>query len=211
MVMDIGIDSHSAEREGEGNCTYVRGLVRGLLAQPESDRLTLFADDPSHAFYRSLGNAGRVRVRGVGPGGSVARLLRGLGTAAARARVDCLHVQYFAPLYSAAPLVVAVHDLGFLRVPQSFPRGLRLAMRVLVPRSVRRAARVITASDFSARDLIRHYRLPPERLSVIPLGAREEFRPRSYAEVQSVLTRYGLEPGFLFSLGRLNRRKNLGA
>jgi glycosyltransferase involved in cell wall biosynthesis len=209
-VMDVGIDSHSAEREGDGNCSYTRGLVRGLLALDGAERVTLFARDPGHDFYRSLGGHARVRVRAGGRGGGMARVLGGLARAASRAHVDCLHVQYFAPLRCGQPLVVTVHDLGFLRVPSSFPRGLRLALRVLVAHSVRRAARVITVSRFSARDLVQHYRLSPERVVVIPPGAGQEFRPWTDAEVRAVLARYGLTPGFLFSLGRLNRRKNLG-
>jgi glycosyltransferase involved in cell wall biosynthesis len=39
----------------------------------------------------------------------------------------------------------------------------------------------------------------------------ERFHPVEDSETRAVLARYGLEPGFLFSLGRLNRRKNLGA
>lgn len=39
----------------------------------------------------------------------------------------------------------------------------------------------------------------------------ETFPPLTATETRTVLTRYGLEQGFVFSLGRLNRRKNLGS
>jgi glycosyltransferase involved in cell wall biosynthesis len=206
--MKIGIDSHSAEREGEGNATYCRGLITGLVNDGNGDDLTLLSGDPTHAFYCGLGGRPPRIVR-VPQGGGVARLGFTLSRAAARAGVECLHVQYFAPLAYRGPVVATIHDLAFLHVPESFPRMLRLALRVLVPRTLSRAAHVITISEFSRRDIIARYHLCPDRISVIPLAARDIFRPCPTDETIAVLARYGLRPGFVFTLGRLNRRKNL--
>jgi glycosyltransferase involved in cell wall biosynthesis len=169
----------------------------------------VFGGDPGHAFYRSLparAGSGPVRVR---QGRGVARLGWALAGAASRERVDVLHVQYAAPLGHRAPLVVTVHDLGYLHVPESFPLGLRVALRVLVPRSMKRASRIIAVSEFTRRDILSRYPVPPDKIMVTPEGAEARFHPRPAAETASALARYGLRPGFVFSLGRLNRRKNL--
>lgn len=208
--MHLGIDAHSSEREGEGNCTYIRNLIRALRSLEERDCFTLFAEDPNHPFYRSLGSSERFRVFPLRQRGGVVRLVWALSQAAARAEVDGLHVQYFAPFFYRSPLVVTVHDLGFLHVPDSFAPNLRLAMRVLVPWSIWRASCVITDSQFARHDMIARYRVAPEKIAVIRLGVGQGFHPRSGVEAREVLGRYGLEPGFVFSLGRLNRRKNLG-
>src|SRR5262249_108923 len=102
-----------------------------------------------------------------------------------------------------------VHDLAFLHTA-SCPPGLRLALRALVPWSLRRATRVVTPSDFTRRDLEARYGVASHRITVTWNGVRESFRPLQESETRTVLKRYGLEPGFLFSLGRLNQRKNLG-
>ena len=209
--MKFGIDAHGGEREGEGNSTYTRNLSRSLLAVDGDDTFTLFAADAGHAFYRSLGAGPRLRVHPVARRGGLGRILWTLGRAAARDRVDALHVQYFAPLRYDGPLVLTIHDLGFLHVPGSFPPSHRLLMRALVPWSVRRATRVIAVSEFTRRDLEARYGIPSHRISVIWNGVGERFHPVEESETRAVLARYGLEPGFLFSLGRLNRRKNLGA
>jgi glycosyltransferase involved in cell wall biosynthesis len=207
--MHVGIDSHSAEREGEGNSTYCRGLVSALAALGGKDEFTLFAASPVHAFYRSLAGPARPRVVRVPQGAGLVRLGAALGLAAARARVDCLHVQYFAPFCHRRPLVVTVHDLGYLHVPDAFPPALRMALRLLVPPSLARAARIITDSEFSRQDLAKRYDLGPDRIAVIPLGARESLGPLAPDAAAPVLARYNLRPGYLFTLGRLNRRKNL--
>jgi glycosyltransferase involved in cell wall biosynthesis len=54
------------------------------------------------------------------------------------------------------------------------------------------------------------YHVPVEKVTVVPAGVRSGFRRLDDGETRRVLGRYGLEPGFVFSLGRLNRRKNLG-
>jgi glycosyltransferase involved in cell wall biosynthesis len=205
----FGIDTHGSEREGEGNSTYTRNLSRSLLALDGDDTFSLFAGEPGHSFYHSLGDSPRFYVRAVAQHGGLGRILWALARAATRERVDALHVQYFAPMGYAGPLVLMVHDLAFLHTA-SCPPGLRLALRALVPWSLRRATRVVTPSEFTRHDLEARYGVASHRISVTWNGVRESFRPLEESETRTVLERYGLEPGFLFSLGRLNQRKNLG-
>ena len=207
--MYFGIDAHSAEREGEGNATYSRNLIESLLAAPGGDEFALFAGHPEHPWYRALSSPGRTRVVRVAQGRGLLRFGFTLGRAASRERVGAIHTQYQAPLGYAGPLVVTVHDLAFLHVPESFPATLRLALSVLVRRSVARASRIIVDSEFVRQDVMARYGVGPERIVAIPLGAGPRFRPLDGDEIARILARYDLRPGFVFSLGRLNRRKNL--
>lgn len=205
----IGIDAHYAERDGEGNATYTRNLISALYRVPERVEFALLAADPAHGFYAELPSRGRSRAIAVAQGAGLLRVGLTLGRAAARERVDCLHVQYAAPLGWRRALVVTVHDLSFLHLPDAFPAGLRLALRTLVPWTIKRAARVITCSEFGRRDVESRYAVPSGKVVAVPLAAGAGFRPIAPAEVRAVLDRHGLAPGFLFALGRLNRRKNL--
>lgn len=207
--MRFGIDAHSVEREGEGNATYGRELIAALWRTAGRHDFVLFAGDRTHHFYRSLPLRPGSSWARVVQGGGVARLGWALGRAASRAGVDGLHTQYTAPLGYRGPIVLTVHDLGFLHLPGSFPPALRLALRVLVPRSLARAQRIITDSRWARADLLARSAVDPARVVVIPLAAGTRFRPQGPAETAAVLARHGLRPGFLFCLGRLNRRKNL--
>jgi glycosyltransferase involved in cell wall biosynthesis len=205
----FGIDSHSAEQQGEGNATYTRSLIEALLLDAPAGDFALFAKDPDHGCYGALPRRDHARVVRVAQGSGLARVGWALARAASRERVAALHAQYFAPIGYRGPLVLTVHDLAFLHIPESFPFPLRVALRVLVPRSVERADRIIAVSEFTRRDILARYRVRPEKVSAIPPGVDARFRPRAPGEIKGVLARHGLEPGFLFSLGRLNRRKNL--
>lgn len=64
-------------------------------------------------------------------------------------------------------------------------------------------------SHATANDLIRFYRVAPERIAVIPHGVDAQFFPRSPQECAAVRHRYGLQRPFLLHVGTLQPRKNL--
>jgi glycosyltransferase involved in cell wall biosynthesis len=118
-----------------------------------------------------------------------------------RAReVDVLHCPSFrGPLRSNTPLVVTVHDLAVLRHPEVFNRWTRNYSRVLVPRVVRAAQRVIAISEFTKRELIDVLGVAEERIRVVPNAVGEPFvseGPRA-------------EGDYVLAVGTLEPRKNL--
>lgn len=206
--MKIGIDTHAAEQEASGNCTWVRGLVEALVGILEPrHRLFLYAGDAGHPWYRRFEGNAAVRVRGMGPGGAVARLLFAMPMASLRDRLDVLHVQYVGPPFHHGALVVTVHDVAFETHGETFPALLRTRLRWQVPREIRRAAVVTTISEASASDIVAAYGTAREHLRVIPAGVSPRYRPA--AADRATLSRHGIDSPFLLSVGRLNPRKNL--
>jgi hypothetical protein len=77
-------------------------------------------------------------------------------------RADVVHAPNFVlPPVRAAAGVVTVHDLGYLRVPETVSRA-SARYRELVPRGLRRAALVLTPSEAMAEEVRAEYRLAPE-------------------------------------------------
>ena len=100
----------------------------------------------------------------------VPRLLR-------RLRPALAHFQHSLPLSCPCPAVLTVHDLSFER--DSTVMGLRdrLIFKTVVPRSARRAARVLAVSELTKRDLIEHYGIPEDKIVVTPNGVDPAFTP----------------------------------
>lgn len=118
-----------------------------------------------------------------------------------RARgLDVLHCPtYRAPLRAPVPLVVTVLDLAVLRHPEAFRRWSRTYGRLLVPRVVRAATRVIAISEFTKRELVELTRVPEERVRVVPMAVGPPFTldgPRAEGE-------------YVLAVGTLEPRKNL--
>ena len=72
-------------------------------------------------------------------------------------------------LGSAIPQLTVVHDLLPILFPGEYPRQ-QYYFRLLVPRILRAARIVVAVSESTRRDIIRHYRLPPERVQVVYSG-----------------------------------------
>ena len=94
-----------------------------------------------------------------------------------RLRPALVHFQYALPPRLQAPAVVTVHDLSFERDAAVMSRLDRLTFRAVVPRAVRRAARVLTVSERTRRDLVQLYGLDEARVVVTPNGVDPAFCP----------------------------------
>lgn len=117
-----------------------------------------------------------------------------------------------APLTSRCPLVLTVHDLSFVRYPWFFSRDRRVWHHLMEPRRLaERAARVITVSQATARDVAALYGVVPERLTVIPSGIPPHMRHLSEDDprAEEVRARYRLPARYVLFLGTLEPRKNL--
>jgi glycosyltransferase involved in cell wall biosynthesis len=73
--------------------------------------------------------------------------------------------------------VLTVQDLSFERDGSLMGVRETAIFRYVVPRSARRARRVLAISERTKGDLVELYRLPPEKVVVTPLAADPAFRP----------------------------------
>jgi glycosyltransferase involved in cell wall biosynthesis len=208
--MKIGIDVHAAEQDGSGNCTYIRGLLQALLSQDFENEYVLYAVDGKHHFYQCLRQDAKVRLRMLPVENPLVRIPLFLGRATYRDALDILHVQFIAPPWHRGKLVVTIHDLGFLHVPETFSRFFVFRSKILVRQTARRAAKIIAGSQFSKEDISTKYSLLPERIAVIPYGISSRFSEvRNPGQIQKTLAKYRVQQPYILSLGRLNPRKNL--
>jgi glycosyltransferase involved in cell wall biosynthesis len=74
---------------------------------------------------------------------------------------------YTTPLFPGVPAVVAIHDVSFAAHPEWFGRREGLRRRTLTRLSARRAARVLTISEFSKREIVAHLGITPDKIEVV--------------------------------------------
>jgi glycosyltransferase involved in cell wall biosynthesis len=114
------------------------------------------------------------------------------------------------PLTSPVPTVVTIHDMSLALYPRYHPPRRVLLNRPLVDLTVRRAEAIITVSQSARRDIVRHYRLRPDQVHVVPEAAAPEFRPVDDAAcLESVRVRYGLASRVILYVGTIEPRKSL--
>ena len=118
----------------------------------------------------------------------------------APAGADVLHCPTFrGPVRERGNVVVTVHDVAVLRHPEWFNRWTASYSRLVVPRVLRAATRLIAVSDFTRRELVSLLGLPEERIDVIPNGVEDVFTPDGPSAAGD----------YTLAVGTLEPRKNL--
>ena len=216
--MHIGIDYTSAVTQSAGIGRYTRELIRALLALPSSNRYTLFYAS-ANKLQADLLRAPRATVR-------LRRLpfhdrwlmrvwhrLRlPIPVELVTGRVDLFHSPDFTlpPTLPGVPTLLTVHDLSFVRDPDSAWPSLRVFLNQTVSRSVKRATHVLADSQATKDDLINIWHTPPEKVTVLYSGVNARFKPiqdRVVLDRARAKYRIGFEP-FVLAIGTLQPRKN---
>ncbi len=126
--------------------------------------------------------------------------------------IDLYHEPNYLAYEFDGPMVVTVHDLSWVRYPETHPADRVRTMNQVMPGVVARAARVLVDSEFVRGEVIAHYGLPPERVATTLLGVAKEFAPVPAPAGAAILARHGLSAGrYFLAVGTLEPRKNLGA
>ncbi len=121
------------------------------------------------------------------------------------------HVPYWGgPLQSPVPLVVTVHDLTTLLVPE-YRRPFRARLyNALVSASARGATRIITDSNASKQDIVTHLRIPANKIERIFLAAGTQFNAQDTGLMEmAILRKYDLPDFYVLYLGGYELHKNV--
>ncbi len=134
-----------------------------------------------------------------------------------RLRRDELHL--FHGLSNELPLrmpatgiksLVTIHDLIFKHRPDWYPPIDRRIYDAKFRYSCKTADHIIAISECTRQDIIRHYDIPPEKISVVYQTCGPEFMQRlSDARLQAVCAKYKLPADFILYVGSIIERKNL--
>ena len=124
--------------------------------------------------------------------------------------IQVLHTPYLgAPLMHSIPVVVTVHDLIPLLLPEY--RGslaVRAYMR-LAAWAAQRAQFVIAVSQSAANDVQRVLHIPAQRIRVIYNAVSGQHQPVHPAQHDQVARKLGLSQQYLLYLGGFDRRKSV--
>src|SRR6266852_390538 len=210
--MRVAIDNLIAEKEHGGMLSAAKALLEGLARVDQTNEYIVITGRPKE--YRALANAPNIRIQPV-----KLRTWRGiliqhqlvLPDVLRKIQPDILHVPAFsAPIGWNAPLVLTVHDLAFLKVPDQSSLYVRLYWQYLLRESVRRAQRIIAISEQTRSELVSYWGVETERITVIHHAMRASLRHTNISaqEIQAMRQRYGGR--YLLHTGRIMPRKNVG-
>jgi alpha-1,3-rhamnosyl/mannosyltransferase len=128
-----------------------------------------------------------------------------------KGQFDVYHEPNFLPLKFDGPTVITVHDLSWIRHPETHPEVRVKAMNRYFEPGLRQANAIITDSTFVKQELMQVFGVSERLISVVPLGVESLFQPLRAAQTQAVLAQHQLKHGnYFLAVGTLEPRKNLG-
>ena len=223
--MKILINQTLALRQKSGMGHYIADLIRCLAAQAGDDRLLLYPGP-----WTRMGMAGLQQMAGVfarikkslfagkhGPAEGSKRLnawgrrlqswhFQAFG---ARCDADLYHEPNYIPFPCDKPTIISVADLSPLLHPEWHPAHRARHFAQYFPRGLAQSSHVITISEFSRREILKHLPVRPENITCTYMGVRPRFEPLPCERVKPVLERLRLPERYLLFVGTLEPRKNL--
>ena len=205
--MHVAIDARLAHYTVGGIAHHTLNLARALAAVAPTDRFTLLRSVRQQSGLPRARNLGSTPLL-TPPHHRLEQLA--LPLEVARIRPDVLHCPDFIPPFRrTCPAVVTVHDVAFLRFPETLTEASRRYYGQ-VRRAVQSAERTIVVSEATARDLATLLGVETTRVRVIPNGLDPLFRrPADPTATARVRARWGLDRPYLMFLGTLEPRKDV--
>lgn len=220
--MKIGIDcrsilhSHGGEQGGVGHYTYY--LVKNLLEIDTHNTYILFFDDRFKDFSQfKKGNVGIrtfpfYKYKKYLPGAYSQMLISAF---ISKERLDVFHAPAeVVPLLYGKNLVATVYDLAIYKFPKFFPSSFlhrqEFSTKVLTPRSLIKAKKIIATSKSLKSDIIEIFGIPEEKIEVIYGGVLSHGKKCPHqAPAEEVRLKFGIKDKYILFLGTIEPRKNI--
>lgn len=207
----IDIQSAVTQRAGVGR--YTKMLVEQLAATRGAHELELFYFDAKRKGEPFPVPGAHFRACRLVPGRMAQGLWKTLNWPPFHAfagRADLYHFPNFTrPPLKRGRSVITVHDMAFLRLPETLEEKNRIYLQARMKPSVERANAIITVSHFTAHELTDLMGVPPSKLHAIHSGIDDDMMPPAPAAVIALRAKLGLDRPYLLMVGTLEPRKNI--
>ncbi|HLD27798.1 MAG TPA: glycosyltransferase family 1 protein [Patescibacteria group bacterium] len=209
--MRIGIDARLYGTKHRGLGRYVKVLVEELVKTDTDNQYVLFLNEDNYD-ESSLINSSAKKVLLPASWYSFKEQLLG-PKIIAKEKCDLVHFPHFnVPIFYRGKFIVTIHDLIINHFPDSrattLPKAYyRLKLwgyKIIVRQAIKKAVKIIVPSRFVKEDILTHYRVEPEKITVIYEGY---FLGQEHLPAQ--IDRFNIQKPFLLYVGAAYPHKNL--
>lgn len=195
----LGIDAHRAtDGQKTGTEHYSFQIIKQLLELNKDFKIRLYSDKAIDCFTGEFETKvmpfpkfwSQFRL-------SVEQLLK---------KPDLLFVPAHTIPIVHPNTIVTLHDLGFKYFPELYDKSELWYHNWSMNYAAKHASHIISVSEYTKKDLIKNYKIPASRITVIYHGwDRSLYRPTKTGERLLHKKKYGR---YLYYIGRLERKKN---
>ncbi len=211
MKVCIDIQAAIGQRAGVGR--YVRHLFPALAEQRGARELSLFYFDFQRRGLPMELHGAKSRAVHWCPGRIMQKAWKTVAFPPFNwlaGRADVYHFPNFIrPPLTRGRTVVTIHDVSFLRHPETTEEGNLRYLRQQIRRTVERADAIITDSAFSRHEIMRFLGATGKRVHAIHLGLDQTAEKPDEPAVADMRRQLGLDNRYLLTVGTVEPRKNL--
>lgn len=195
-----------------GTETYARSLLRALSEADSENKYFIFINREMEGEDLGLGpnfTCVATGVRATSRLGRYAWEQIAFPLKLRRYRLDVLHsLGYVGPFRPPCRHVLTVPDVNYRGVGSAMGSVKRTFLPLFVWGSVRGAEHIITISEYSKQEIVRHLSVDPDRITVAHLGPREPVAIQP-EEMRSIRERYRLRDNYLVAFSSTSPHKNI--
>lgn len=212
MKVCLDIQAALGQRAGVGR--YVRELLWHLGAEAGADALSAFYFDFKRTGLDAVPPGVEMRACRWLPGRVAQAAWKRFGFPAydkLAGPADLYHFPNFIrpPLSRGRKSVVTIHDVSFLRMPETTEAKNLAWLRAEIHRTAEQADAILTDSRFSALEIRELLGVPEHKVFPVWLGLPEFGPPPSPEAVAQARKALGLEKPYLLMVGTIEPRKNV--
>ena len=212
MKVCLDIQASLGQRAGVGR--YVRELLAHLGPEAGTDELSAFYFDFKRTGLESPPPNVALRACRWMPGRVAQAAWKRIGFPPYdwfAGEADVYHFPNFIrpPLSRGCRSVVTIHDVSFLRMPETTEAKNLAWLSAEIHRTVEQADAILTDSHFSAREIVELLGVPEGKVFPVWLGLPPFGPPPAPGEASQLRRDLGLDKPYLLMVGTLEPRKNL--
>lgn len=123
-----------------------------------------------------------------------------------------LHTPNFLLLPFDGPSVTTIHDLSFLRYPETHPKERVKILEKELPKTIEQADAIIAVSEYIKAEIQQILSVDEKKIHVVPQGVSSKYKPYAKNETERKLKKYNLDNiNYLLTVATLEPRKNLNS
>ena len=206
--MNIAIDANEANVESRvGTGQYTSEILKRLHKTSRHSYSLLLKSDPlSHMPPENKNWQYQV----LKPTRAWTRLALPLHLLTSRSYDTFFSPAHYLPPLTRCPSVVTVHDLAYEYFPSLFLKSDLYKLRSWTRKAVHQATKVIAVSQATKDDLVKLYKVPEEKITVVHNGYDSKLFNESNKVSKKAISNYQLKANnYILFLGTLQPRKNV--
>jgi glycosyltransferase involved in cell wall biosynthesis len=217
--MRIGIDVRNIGKQRTGDEAVFLNLVKNLAKIDSENEYLLFTDTNDSTVLQytveklGIANKKNFKIVSLKSPNKFCWNIRVLPRYLKKNPVDVYHTQYITPFFvpKEIKIITHIHDVSFLAYPEFIKKSDLFFLKFLIPKSLKRADKIIAVSEFTKNEIIKYYQIDPEKIEIVYNAVSEDFMRNDYSgnELFAIRKKYNLPGKYILYIGTMQPRKNI--